>query len=329
MPPTFHHLGLFLGGLVLLLVGGKMLVSASVDIARRLGVPPLLVGLTLVAWGTSAPELSLNLVSAWKGRGDLALGNVIGANICNMGLVLGVCALMRPLRVQEQLIRIETNLNAAMLSLMAVFGLAFRGYERWESLAMLLTFSIYATWTIIAGLKKRTSQSALVPTEEPAGYPTPPMSWWRIGIFLIAGLALLTLGGSMASDAAVDIATTLGVPNGVVAVTIVSMGTTLPELITGVMAVRRGQVDLAMGNAIGSCLFNAGAIFGLAATIAPPHDLTGVGTSLVTMLVLALVLLPISRTFHRHIARIEGAALLGVYVLFLALQAMIALRARG
>ena len=121
----------FCGGLVLLLFGGRLLVSASVDTARRLGVSPLVVGLTLVAWGTSAPELALNLISAVKGRSDLALGNVVGANICNIALVLGMCALIRPLVVQERLIRVEIWLNAAILGMLSLLGLT-AGFQRWQ-----------------------------------------------------------------------------------------------------------------------------------------------------------------------------------------------------
>jgi cation:H+ antiporter len=129
-----------------------------------------------------------------------------------------------------------------------------------------------------------------------------------------------------ASDSAVGIASILGVPNGVVAVTIVSIGTTVPELVTGVMAVRRGHIDLAMGNAIGSCLFNSGAIVGIAAAIDPPVHMPGAGLALITMLVFGIALIPMSRTFNKHISRIEGATLLGGYTLFLLAQAIIALR---
>jgi len=141
----------FLGGLVLLLVGGRLLVSASVDAATRLRVSPLVVGLTLVAWGTSAPEVALNLISASKGRGDLALGNVVGANICNMALVLGVCAVLKPLRVQERLINVEIWLNAALLATMAGLGL-FLGFTWWKAAFMLGLFCIYSLWAIIAAM---------------------------------------------------------------------------------------------------------------------------------------------------------------------------------
>lgn len=326
MSPALQHSGAFLVGLVLLIVGGKLLVSAAVDTARRLNVPSLLVGLTLVAWGTSAPELALNLAAALNGHAELALGNVVGANICNMGLVLGVCALMKPLKVQDRVVRVETWLNAAMLALLALTGLIDSTYTRWEASALLAAFAIYSTITIVAGLRESRVKSgaALVPTHEPEGYPLPPMSWWRIGLFFVAGLALLTVGGNFASGAAVGIAAALGVPESVVAVTIVSIGTTLPEMVTGVLAVKRGQVDLAMGNAIGSCIFNAGAIFGIAGLIDPPAVPQRAALSLGTMLLLAVMLVPIARTFERVVARIEGLLLLCVYAAFLAAQAIMA-----
>jgi cation:H+ antiporter len=331
MHPLLQHAGLLAAGIALLLVGGRLLVSASVDTARRLGVPPLLVGLTLVAWGTSAPELALNVVSSLKGRSDLAVGNVVGANICNMALVLGTCALLRPLRVGDQLIRVELWLNAAMLGLLGVFGLAGTGYERWEAGLLLGAFGAYSAWTITSGLRERQQEhAALVPEQEPEGYPLPPMSWWRIGTLFAGGLGLLSFGGSLASDAAVGLAEAAGVPRSVVAVTVVSLGTTLPETVTGVLAVRRGQVDLAMGNAIGSCLFNAGAIFGIAGLISPPGAAAAPASadlSLAVMMALAVLLLPIARTHSRHVSRAEGAVLLAAYAGFLAGQGWLALRA--
>lgn len=316
----------FLGGLVLLLVGGRLLVTASIDTAKRLDVSPLVVGLTLVAWGTSAPELALNLISAIKGRGGLALGNVVGANICNMGLVLGACALVHPLAVQQRLIKVEIWLNAAILVFMAVLGM-MSGFARWESGLMLGVFGGYSVWTIMAAL--RVSARARTPAgADPLGgdpmLPKGPMSWTMIGTCFLGGLALLSIGGSVASDGAVGIAVALGVPNAVVGVTIVSLGTTLPELVTGIMAVRKGQTDLAVGNVLGSCLFNAGAIFGLTSLIQPPPIETPIVVPLWTMGLLAVLLVPISRTFDKTVSRREGAMLLGLYAAFLGVAAWMA-----
>ncbi len=325
------HLLLFAGGLVLLLVGGKLLVSASVDAARRLGVSSLVVGLTLVAWGTSAPELALNLYSAFQNRADLALGNVVGANICNLGLVLGVCALLRPLVVQERLIRVEIWLNAVALLFMSAIGLV-GGFVWWEALILLSGFFAYSVWTIWAAVGESRAASGAAPVDslgpDPT-QPTAPMSWPAIGLCWPAGLACLGVGGALASDGATGIALRFGVPAALVGVTIVAIGTTLPELITSVLAVRAGQTDLAMGNALGSCLFNAGAIFGLVGMIAPPTPEQTPRLALVFMAAFALAIIPISRTFGRSVSRLEGALLLTGYAAFLAISGVAALRPTG
>lgn len=315
----------FLGGLVLLLVGGRLLVSASVDTAKRLRVSPLVVGLTLVAWGTSAPELALNLISAFRGRGDLALGNVVGANICNMALVLGVSALITPLAVSIRIIRVEIWLNAAILGFMTVLGLTW-GFSKWEAGAMLGIFGAYSMWTIMAALRQSDRTGAPKDAKALAD-PTRdvrPMGWIMIGTCFVGGLALLSIGGSLASDGASGFALALGVPAAIVGVTIVSIGTTLPELVTSVLALRKGQTDLAVGNAIGSCLFNAGAIFGIVGLVLPP----GVGDELTLPLsymgVLAIVLIPICRTDRNTVSRLEGGLLLTSYLLFLAASAHLA-----
>lgn len=314
----------FCGGLVLLLVGGRLLVSAAVDAAKRLGVSPLLVGLTLVAWGTSAPELALNLISAYKGRGDLALGNVIGANICNMALVLGMCALVKPLVVEERLIKVEIWLNAAILGFMAVLGVT-AGFQRWETGLMLAVFGVYSGWTIVSALRRTRSAATPEAADTLGDDPTREegtMGWVMIAACFAGGLATLSVGGAFASDGASGIALALGVPAAIVGVTIVSVGTTLPEMVTGVLAVRKGQTDLAMGNAIGSCLFNAGAVFGIVGLVAPPGVNEGLALPLVYMGVLAIALVPISRTFGKRVSRLEGAGLLGSYVAFLVVSAL-------
>jgi cation:H+ antiporter len=314
----------FCGGLCLLLIGGRLLVSASVDTARKLHVSPLVVGLTLVAWGTSAPELALNLISAHKGRGDLALGNVVGANICNLALVLGTCALLRPLTVEERLIKVEIWLNAAILGILSLLGLT-GGFQKWEAGLMLGIFGSYSTWTIMSALRQSQTGRASTGPEQLASDPTRlsgPMGWPLIFFCFAAGLTLLSAGGSLASDGASGIAIAMGIPAAMVGVTIVSIGTTLPELVTGIMAVRKGQTDLAMGNAIGSCLFNAGAIFSIVGLMSPPTVDTSLTVPIAFMGVLAIALVPISRTFGKTVSRLEGLLLLVSYFAFLTFSAL-------
>lgn len=301
-----------------------MLVSASVDAATRLRVSPLVVGLTLVAWGTSAPEVALNLISAYKGRGDLALGNVVGANICNMALVLGLCALIKPLVVQERLIKVEIWLNAVLLASMAALGL-FLGFTWWKAALMLTLFGVYSLWAVVAAMLASAAAStpAAADTLGPDPTDTPKLLTWPIiAVFFVVGLGMLSIGGSFASDGASGLAIALGVPAAIVGVTIVSIGTTLPEMVTGVMAVRKGQTDLAMGNAIGSCLFNAGFIFGITGLVAPPVADATFTIPLAYMGLLALALVPISRSFNKTVSRLEGGLLLASYVGFLVLSAV-------
>jgi len=230
----------FCGGLLLLLVDSRLMVSASVDAAKRLRVAPLVVGLTLVAWGTSAPELALNLISACKGRGDLALGNVVGANICNMALVLGVCALTKPLLVQERLIKVEIWLNVAILGFMAVLGLT-GGFAKWEAGLMLGVFGAYSMWTIMAALRKTdraaTPAAANTLSDDPLRDKI-PMGW----------------------------------------------------------------------------------------LIAPPGVDGSMTLALAYMGLLALALVPISRTFRRTVSRREGVILLTSYVMFLTISTLLAAR---
>lgn len=323
---------LFAIGLALLLTGGRLLVAGAVDTARRLNVPSLIVGLTLVAWGTSAPELALNLIAALSSRGELAAGNVVGANICNVALVLGACALLKPLVVQERLIRIEVWLNAALQVLLAAGMLAF-GLTTWIAAILLTVFGIYSVLTIwAAAVEARQPMTPATETavQQPAhdlgpdptlvdatGEMPPPMGWWWIFAAMAGGLVLLTIGGSFATDGASGLAIAIGIPAAVVGVTIVAIGTTLPELTTGVLAVRAAQTDLALGNALGSCLFNSGAILGLVGLLSTPTIDGTLTVPLLYMAGLAVSLIVISRTFGRTVARVEGLLLLVSYAGFL------------
>ncbi|MBX3408646.1 MAG: calcium/sodium antiporter [Phycisphaeraceae bacterium] len=323
-----QYAGMFALGLVMLLIGGRLLVSASVQVATRLGVPPLLVGLTLVAWGTSAPELAFNLTAAATDRPALVLGNVIGANICNMGIVLGLMSLLRPLLVDSTVIRRELPImvglfvlmGAAILSPMA--GLAG---GRLGPALMLTAFLVYSVVVIRLGLRERDRDPLAGQTQQSeimqASYPA-----WRLAVMFIAGLGLLSVGGNIAADAATGIAKVLGMSDRVVGLTVVSVGTTLPELVTSYLAIRKGQVDLAVGNAVGSCLFNVGAIYGLAGLIAPPGGGPEVLLSLATMTLMGVMLIPMSRTHSNSIARVEGAVLLLTQAAFVVVEL---LRSRG
>ncbi len=315
---------LFVFGVVLLLLGGRSLVAAAVDAALRFRVQPLLIGLTLVAWGTSFPELAFNLSSALQGKPDLVLGNVIGANICNLGLVLGVSALFAPLLVSASVVRREIPLMVAMFALL--LGLSqMRSIEyllggRLGPLLLLTAFAAYSIWTLYTGLRERGGNQPLAEQTAASEIAQSRRPIWLLALMIVGGIALLGWGGSLASSAASGIARVLGLSDRVIGLTVVAVGTTLPELITCVLAVRRQQVDLAVGNAVGSCVFNVGAILALCQLIHPAPTPAAAVPSLICMLLLGVLLIPFSRTFAGHIARIEGLVLLLLQASFIVFE---------
>lgn len=319
----------FVAGLVLLILGGRFLVSGSIDVATRLKAPPLLIGLTLVAWGTSCPELAFNLAAALEGKPGLVYGNTIGANICNLGIVLGLCALISPLVVNAQIVKREIPLMAAMFALMLAavvlpdFAGALAG--RLKPIILLLAFASYSLYVIREGMRARRENQCLADQAAQAGAVpestrVQPRALWLVILMMLGGLTLLVVGGTLASGAASALAINLGMSERVVGLTIVSVGTTLPELITSIMAVRQKHTDLAIGNAVGSCLFNIGAILAICGLIAPAPIPEGVLPSIITMCLLSVLLMPMARTFGGKIARIEGVVLLLVQTAFVVFE---------
>lgn len=315
---------LFILGLAMLLVGGRVLVNGAVDIATRLGVPPLVVGLTLVAWGTSAPELAFNLTAAWNGKTDLVFGNVAGASISNLGMVMGISAIIAPLLVSSTIVRREIPL---MLGLYVVFGVAAVTTAldtalggRLRPLILLALFGLYTAWLFRAAYRERRDNRELAQqtTANEMVATTSPL--WISIVSLVGGLLLLSVGGNVAADAASEVAKALGMSDRIVGLTVVSIGTTLPELVTSIMAVRKRQVDLAVGNAVGSCIFNVAVVFGLSGMISPAPIPEGGEATLIVLCLLGVLLVPMSRTFKGHIARVEGALLLLGYIGYIAFE---------
>lgn len=312
-------------GLALLLVGGQFLVRGAVGLAARLGVSSLLIGLTIVAWGTSAPELFLNVSAAMSGKAGLSFGNLVGANIANLGLILGVGALIKPIAVDSKIIKTELPITLAFMALMAAAGfVAFPvggpSLARLDGVILLLAFGVYAGYAVAMGLAERRLDRPLGEDVHAATRHERAMSpGVAIGL-VFAGVALLKFGGDLAVDGAVSIAGRLGVSNDIIGLTIVAFGTTLPELVTVIAAQRKGQADIAVGNALGSCIFNAGCVFGAVIAISPMPLPEGGGIALIVMVVLALLLFPLSTSFRGWIVRFEGALLLGIYIAFTIFQ---------
>jgi cation:H+ antiporter len=266
---------LVLLGLGLLLGGGDALVRGAVALAGRLGVAPVLIGLTVVAFGTSAPELVVNLLAAWRGSPDLGFGNVVGSNIANIGLILGASALVTPALVHGTLVRRDIPLLVLVSGVTLLLGTVpflGEGFSRGDGVALLLLFAVFLLLALRQGLNERAlNRRALA--ESPGLGPGPGRDATPAGgrILLLIGLGLggLILGGELTVQGATGLATDFGVAEAVIGLTLVAVGTSLPELATSILAARRGQAEVAVGNVVGSNLFNLLFVWGATVTLAP------------------------------------------------------------
>jgi cation:H+ antiporter len=253
---------LFIVGLVLLVYGADWLVDGASSIAKRLGIPPLVIGLTIVAFGTSAPEMAVSTRASLAGQADLALGNALGSNIFNILFILGVSAIITPLAVTRQIIRIEVPIVIAATVLLLLMGMDYEltRTEGWVLLGGILVYTLFQASKSFAGKGRDVADTEEKIKEMPIG---------RAVIMFVVGLVGLVIGASLLVDAAVGIARSLGVSELVIGLTIVAAGTSLPEVATSVMASIRGQRDIAVGNVLGSNVFNIFAVCGLAAVCSP------------------------------------------------------------
>ncbi|SLN15413.1 Inner membrane protein YrbG [Roseivivax jejudonensis] len=280
-------------GLVILLLAGDALVKGAVNLALRLGVPALIVSLTIVAFGTSAPELLISVNAALEGVPGIALGNVVGSNTANVLMVLGIPAMIAVMHTAEH----DTRKSyVIMLGASVLFiGLAFRGTFDWiaglillAALAVILGENFYE-----ARSHRRNGKAAEAQEAEEVEGADPEMPWWKIVLYLVLGLVGLPLGADLLVDSAREIAQRFGVSDTVIGLTLVAVGTSLPELATTVAAALRRQADVALGNVIGSNMFNLLAIIGIAALIAPMEvDAEFLRFDLWVMLAASLLLMP-------------------------------------
>ncbi|MBK9387549.1 MAG: calcium/sodium antiporter [Planctomycetes bacterium] len=307
-----------LAGFALLTVGGDALVRGSSSIAARFGISPLVVGLTLVALGTSAPEIATSVAAALSGRGDIALGNVVGSNLFNILFILGGTALITPLAVQQKLIVIDVPLMAAV-SLVAWFLAQDGTIDRAEGLFLCAGLVAYLILCVATAKREPRAVQQQYAAEYAAPVARqPPLA--RELLLIAAGLAVLVLGSRWLVDGASALAAALGASELVIGLTIVAAGTSLPEVATSVIAALKGERDIAVGNVIGSNLFNLLGVLGIASVVAPsgvPVAPAALHFDLPVMVFSAIVCVPICYIGSR-VSRGEGALLLGMYVAYLA-----------
>ena len=306
------------GGVVLLVVGAEMLVRGAAALALRFGITPLVVGLTVVAFGTSSPELVVSVQAALSGNGPVALGNVIGSNIANLGLIVGVSAALSPLVVDRRLITRDVPVMLLAMGLFWVF--LFDGQLSAVEGALLTTgIFLYTGWGVVSSRRetKRARESADdLPVEVTDALAAPA---WRVALnvgLVVAGLAGLVIGAGWLVDGAVAVAERLGVSEAVIGLTLVAVGTSLPELATTIVAALRGHGEIALGGAIGSNVFNVLGVLG-PASIARPIPADGIETGVILIMLAMAALTTLFLTTGGKTRRWEGFVLLACYGAYL------------
>ncbi len=300
--------------ITVLVAGAEILVRGATRLALRIGISPFVVGLTVVGFGTSAPELAASIASARTGHAEIAVGNVIGSNIMNVALVLGLTAIIMPIPVSRTVVQREVGITIAASFVPYAALLNGGAVGRGLGIAMVAGLGVFLGWTFIEG---RRDPSLPVDVEEPEIRPSTGFLRVLADLALSAvGIAMLVFGASMLVDSASAIARALGVSELVIGLTIVAGGTSAPELVTSLVAVMRGRSDLGVGNILGSCVFNVLGILGITAIITPleiPRDVFVF--DLPVMILAAIACLPIMFT-GRRINRFEGMLLTAGYVTY-------------
>ncbi len=304
-------------GLVLLVGGAEFLVRGAARLALSFGLSPLVVGLTVVAFGTSSPELAVSVASAFAGDGDLALGNVVGSNIFNVLVILGLSALIIPLVVNQKLIRFDVPVMigvSLILMLMSLDGVINR-LDGVLLAAGVISYTVF----LIRQSRRETNAAVKAEYEDEFGAPEEISAWWKNVLLLVVGLGALVLGSKWLVDSAVAIARHFEVSELVIGLTIVAMGTSLPEVATSIVAAVRGERDIAVGNVVGSNIFNILCVIGLSSIVAP----SGIKVSqaaltfdIPVMIGVAVACLPVFLNRH-EISRANGAAFLVYYGAYL------------
>jgi cation:H+ antiporter len=306
---------LLLVGFALLIKGADYFVEGSSAIARSLNVSPLLIGLTIVAFGTSSPEATVSIVAAIEENAGVAIGNIVGSNIFNITFVVGITALINPLVVENETIRKEIPFtllaSVALLILISDMTLQFASENfitRSDGLIFLLFFAIFLYYIFEVARKSR--------GKETKGEAQPKRLWGKSLLFTIGGLAAIIFGGDLVVNNATQIAFAFGMSDTLVGLTIVAVGTSLPELITSITAAIKKQSDIALGNIVGSNIFNILFVLGAASTIAPLPVDSKIFFDVLLMIILTGILLILSRTSYR-IGKREGSFLAIAYILYM------------
>jgi len=303
-------------GLIVLVISSDRFVDGAAATARYFGMPSLLIGMVIVGFGTSAPELVVSVLAAMQGSSGIAIGNAYGSNIANIALILGLTALLNPVQVSSKILRKELPI-LTFVTLLSVGLLLDLEFSSFDAAVLLLLLALLMVWTIFNGLKKEPDALAV---EVDQAVPK-PLTLKKALLFLVFGLLFLILSSRILVWGAVEIAQLFGVSDLVIGLTIVAVGTSLPELASSILAAKKGEHDIAMGNVIGSNLFNSTAVVGVAGAIKPfTIDGLVLRRDMLVMTLLTISLFIIGYGFRKNrqgrVNRFEGTGLLIVYAIY-------------
>lgn len=303
---------LLAAGFFLLIKGADLFVDGSASVAKKLHVPSMIIGLTIVAMGTSAPECAVSISASLKGSNAMAISNVVGSNIFNLMVVCGCCALFAPLAVHTKTLKQEYPFSILIAVLMLGLGYFGMSLSRWDGLILVVIFVVFLIWMVKSAMKARADHEGLEESEEEVR----ELGTLRCILYIIIGIIAIVLGGDLVVDSATEIARNFGLSENLIGLTIVAFGTSLPELVTSIVAARKGEVDMAFGNVIGSNIFNILFVAGLAAVVSPMGFLMENVIDLVILIAMSILVWSFA-TSKRKVSRLEGSFMLFLYAAYI------------
>lgn len=304
-------------GFVLLIKGADFFVEGSSSVAKKFNVPSLIIGMTIVAMGTSLPELAVSVTASMVGNNTLAVSNVAGSNIFNLMVVCGACALFTPLTIEKNTLLKEFPFSIICAGLLVVLGFLGMSLGRVDGIIFLVIFIVYLLWMIRSAKQARNAGDRLEEAEEEfIEEEIKILPMWKCLLFIVGGMIAIKFGGDFVVDGASAIAAGFGLSQTLIGLTIVALGTSLPELVTSIVAARKDEVDMALGNVIGSNIFNILLILGVAAAISPITFLTENIIDIVILIVMSLVVWIFAWT-SKKINRKEGIMMLLMYAAYM------------
>lgn len=302
-------------GFVLLIKGADFFVEGSSSVAKKFNVPSLIIGMTIVAMGTSLPELAVSVTAAITGNNTLAVSNVSGSNIFNLMVVCGACALFAPLTIEKNTLMKEFPFSIVCAGLLVVLGFIGMKLGRVDGIIFLVIFVAYLFWMIYSAKKARSEGDKFETEEEEMAEEIKILPMWKCLLYIVGGMIAIKFGGDFVVNGASSIAAGFGLSQTLIGLTIVALGTSLPELVTSIVAARKNEVDMAVGNAIGSNIFNILMVLGIASAISP-MKLIGENIIDIAVLVVFSVVVWIFGATKKEISRTEGIIMICMYLCY-------------